>query len=283
MKRHVAMNFSEKWQVLDVPKLDGLTRHIVVRSQHIPEHAVFPRHKHPWNQLVYAVSGALVVAVTGSRFVIPPEQAVWIPTGTLHSVRSHFGAEFRSLYIADSPSLGMPDVTCVLDVSLLLRALIIEVVDIEQRFEDSAYTERILSLIQDQLMRVNRRPFFLPWPNGRMLQKICEFLYKTPSDVRSLLEWGSELGASSRTLSRQFEREMGISFRAWRYRMRAFKSMELLSTGMSITSVALELGYASPAAFTYMFRKQFGCNPTTYRTREAHTPSPNASVRRVKA
>lgn len=273
------MNFTENWQVLDVPKLGELPRNVVVRSQHIPEHAVFPQHSHPWNQLVYAVSGALVVAVTGSRFIIPPEQAVWIPIRTPHSVRSHFGAEFRSLYIAESPSLGMPDVTSVLDVSLLLRALIIEAVDLEQRLEETAYTERILLLILDQLKRLNRRPFFLPWPNGRMLQKICEILYKTPSDARGLLEWGSELGASSRTLSRQFEREMGISFRAWRYRLRSFKAMELLSTGMSITSVAFELGYASPSAFTYMFREEFGCNPTTYRTREARTPRPSIKAR----
>ena len=265
------MHSNDDWLVLHVPKLDKLPRNVFIRSEHLPAHAVFPEHSHPWNQLVYAVSGALVVAVAGRLFIIPPEQAVWLPTGTPHSVRSNFGAEFRSLYIAESPTLGMPDTTSVLDVSPLLRALIIEAVDLEKRREETAYAERISMLILDQLARLPRRPFFLPWPNGRMLRKLCEVLYKTPSDTRSILEWGAELGASGRTLSRQFEREMGISFRAWRYRLRAFRAMELLGTGLSVTAVALELGYASTSAFTYMFREEFGCSPTSYRTSEAGT------------
>lgn len=263
------MHSNDDWLVLHVPKLEKLPRNVFIRSEHLPAHAVFPQHSHPWNQLVYAVSGALVVAVAGRWFIIPPDQAVWIPTGTLHSVRSNFGAEFRSLYV--SASSGMPDTTSVLDVSPLLRALIIEAVDLEKRREETAYTERISTLILDQLMRLPRRPFFLPWPNGRMLRKLCEVLYQTPSDTRSILEWGAELGASGRTLSRQFEREMGISFRAWRYRLRAFKAMELLGTGLSVTAVALDLGYASASAFTYMFREEFGCSPTTYRASEAGT------------
>lgn len=266
MRRH--LNSNDEWLVLHVPELSVLPRNVVIRSERLAAHSVFPLHSHSWNQLVYAVSGSLAVAVTRQHFIILPEQAVWIPKGTPHSVRSHFGAEFRSLYVAANSLLGMPDFTSVLDVTHLLRALIIEAVDLEQRREENTYTDQILMLIQEQLKRLPRRPYFLPWPKSRMLQKICEDLYKTPSDARSIVEWGAKLGASDRTLSRQFEREMRISFRAWRCRLRAFKAMELLTTGLSVTAVALELGYASTSAFGYMFRKEFDCSPTTYRNRD---------------
>ena len=40
-----------------------------------------------------------------------------------------------------------------------------------------------------------------------------------------------------------------------------------LGAGRSVTDIALELGYASTSAFTYMFRQEMGCSPTEYRGR----------------
>lgn len=262
------MQSDNDWQVLDVPPLKALPSRVMVRSERLPAHSVFPWHSHAWNQLVHAVSGPLVVAVKGQQFVIMPEQAVWIPKGMLHSVRSFFGAEFRSLYLTDDPMIGMPDTTVVLDVSDLLRALINEAATLDAQQEESAYRRGVFTLILAHLQRLPRRPYFLQWPAGRKLQSICEALYKNPSDTRGIAEWATQLGASDRTLSRQFEREMGVSFRDWRYRLRAFKALELLATGMTITAASIEIGYASTAAFTYMFRKEFGCSPTTYRDRK---------------
>lgn len=262
------MELGDDWLVLGVPPLKALPTSVTVRSERLPAHSVFPWHSHAWNQLVHAVSGPLVVAVKGQQFVIMPEQAVWIPKGVLHSVRSFFGAEFRSLYLVDNPTIGMPDATVVLDVSDLLRALINEAANLDALGEDSAYTNDVFMLILAHLKRLPRRPYFLQWPANRKLQAICEALYKNPSDTRGIAEWATKLGASDRTLSRQFEREMGVSFRDWRYRLRAFKALELLATGMSITAASIEIGYASTSAFTYMFRKEFGCSPTTYRDRK---------------
>ncbi|MBP9928402.1 MAG: helix-turn-helix transcriptional regulator [Rhodoferax sp.] len=262
------MQSDDDWLVLGVPPLKALPNRVTVRSECLPAHSVFPWHSHAWNQLVHAVSGPLVVAVRGQQFVIMPEQAVWIPKDILHSVRSFFGAEFRSLYLADDPMIGMPDTTVVLDVSDLLRALINEAASLDARQEESTYTSGVFMLILAHLKRLPRRPYFLQWPGNRKLQAICEALYKNPSDTRGIAEWATTLGASDRTLSRQFEREMGVSFRDWRYRLRAFKALELLATGMSITAASIEIGYASTAAFTYMFRKEFGCSPSTYRNRK---------------
>lgn len=262
------MQPDDHWHVLGVPPLKALPGSVTVRSERLPAHSVFPWHSHAWNQLVHAVSGPLVVAVKGQQFVIMPEQAVWIPKDMQHSVRSLFGAEFRSLYLADTPTIGMPDTTVVLDVSELLGALINEAAKLDAQQEVGAYTNGVSMLILAHLSRLPRRPYFLQWPASRKLQAICEALYKNPSDTRGIAEWATQLGASDRTLSRQFEREMGVSFRDWRYRLRAFKALELLATGMSITAASIEIGYASTSAFTYMFRKAFGCSPTTYRGRK---------------
>jgi len=96
---------------------------------------------------------------------------------------------------------------------------------------------------------------------------VCEALYASPSDPRGVDEWGAELGASARTLARRFERELGMSLREWRHRLRLFRALEWLGAERSVTEIALELGYASTSAFTYMFRQEMGCSPTEWRAR----------------
>ncbi|WP_164144387.1 helix-turn-helix domain-containing protein, partial [Serratia marcescens] len=81
---------------------------------------------------------------------------------------------------------------------------------------------------------------------------------------RSLDQWGRALGMSARTLSRHFEDEIGMSLRIWRRRLRLFKAMELLGGGRSVTETALDLGYASTSAFSYMFRQEVGRSPREY-------------------
>ena len=255
------------WATLEVGTALGPPRPVMLRALSVPPRHYFPEHSHPWNQLVYAISGVVIVAIAGSSFVVPPEQAVWLPTGTRHSVGSLFGAEFRSLYIADEPAPDVAERCTVIAVPPLLRALIVEAVAIEERDNrrDDAYAKRVTALIIDQLRRAEAVGSALPWPQRGPLLALCEALYANPDDARSAGEWGLQLGMSARTLTRRFAAETGLSMRAWRRRLRLFKAVELLAGDRSITEIALELGYASTSAFTYMFRTEMGQSPIAHR------------------
>ena len=78
---------------------------------------------------------------------------------------------------------------------------------------------------------------------------LCGALYADPADPRSVDKWSQKLGMSSRTLTRRFEHEVGMTMRTWRLRL--FKAIELLGGGLAITQIAPDLGYASSSAFTY--------------------------------
>jgi len=56
-----------------------------------------------------------------------------------------------------------------------------------------------------------------------------------------------------------------MSMRTWRRRLRLFKAIELLAGDMSVTQIALELGYGSTSAFTYAFRTEMGRSPQMHR------------------
>lgn len=262
------------WETIAAPPGLPPPRPMTVRVQSIPARHSFREHAHAWHQMVYAISGVLTVAVEGRSLVISPRQAVWLPTGLRHRVGSLLGAEFRSLWIADEAGESLPASPTVFGVSPLLRALVIEVAEIEGQQDRDGYAGRVTDLILDQLRRATPLAGALPWPRNAPLGKLCETLYADPADPRGPEAWGRELGMSGRTLARRFEADVGMSLRSWRRRLRLFKSIELMGGGLSVTQTAMELGYGSTSAFVYAFRSDVGISPQAYMRGEAGTGQP---------
>ncbi len=79
--------------------MDALPRPLFARSESLAERTTTPRHRHPWAQLSYAISGVLRVHTERGRFLAPPQRAILIPPGLLHEVISSPHTEMRSLYV----------------------------------------------------------------------------------------------------------------------------------------------------------------------------------------
>src|SRR5919199_751960 len=184
------------WEAIEAPPGLAAPQPMTVRAQSIPARHYFPEHMHRWNQVVYAISGVLTVAVEGRSLVISPEQAVWLPTGLRHRVGSLLGAAFRSLWLADEAGGGLPRSPTVFGVSPLLQALIVEAAEIEGQEDDGGYAGRVTGLILDQLRRARPLPGALPWPRSEALAALCEALYADPADGRGPEAWGREFGMS---------------------------------------------------------------------------------------
>ncbi|WP_411851586.1 AraC family transcriptional regulator [Stenotrophomonas sp. LGBM10] len=273
MKRHSLPARSTPWRDVPVPPLRRLPWPVVARSQQLAAGERFPPHAHGWNQLVFATEGVLQVTAAHARHVITPQQALWVPTSTVHHTGALSAAAFRNLYVADGAAPGMPDQCVVLDVSALLRALIVELG--RTRAEDDPVCYGALSqVICLQLPRQTRHVLHLPWPQDARLQRWCQRLYDQPGDARDLPAWALQMGTSARTLARHFERETGMSVRAWRTRLRLLRAMEGLVQGRSPTTIAHELGYASASAFNYMFRIETGMTPLQWRRARQGTDAP---------
>ena len=58
---------------------------------------------------------------------------------------------------------------------------------------------------------------------------------------------------------------MGLA--TWRQQVRVMEAMSLLAAGRPINSVAYDVGYESPSAFTAMFHRTFGAPPSAYMRR----------------
>ena len=69
---------------------------------------------------------------------------------------------------------------------------------------------------------------------------------------------------SRRTFTRVFRRETGLSLAEWRRRAAVLQAIPRLARGEPITTIALDLGYGSPAAFTSMFKRVLGTPPRLF-------------------
>ncbi|WP_376779399.1 AraC family transcriptional regulator [Pseudomonas lopnurensis] len=244
-----------------IPVMDALPRPLFARSESLPERTTTPPHRHPWAQLSYAISGVLRVHTDDGRFLAPPQRAILIPPGLLHEVISSPRTEMRSLYI-DYRTLSWAAPHCqVLAVSPLLRELIRAFGQLPAKYDEQGAEGRMAAVLLDQLRAAPEIGYSLPWPSDSRLRQLCEAFYDAPDLPFGLAHWSERLGVSEKTLSRQFRRDTGLSFRAWRQRLRLLSALPLLEQGQPVTDVALACGYDSTSAFIAAFRLLFGFTP----------------------
>lgn len=120
------------------------------------------------------------------------------------------------------------------------------------------------ALILDELSRAPGLELRLPMPRDARLLRLCRSLLERPDDAQRLPKLARIAGASTRNLSRLFQAELGMSFTAWRRQARLLEALRRLTEGAPVTTVALDLGYATPSAFTYMFRRALGVVPSRF-------------------
>lgn len=229
-----------------------------------PSGAAFRDLVSDWDRLVYASHGAVRVRTPEEDWMVPPHRALWVPAGVKHRVEMKGKVSLRALYFRPPLSRRLPRTCRVLNVSSLLRELILHV---SRRAAADPWLEsdgHAVALLLEQLLGVEAVPLQLPLPRDPRALRAAQLLASPSGARRSLAAVGKSAGASPRTLQRLFSAETGLTFERWRQRSRLVHAVELLSQGRKVTSVALEVGYDSPSAFIAMFRRELGATPGRY-------------------
>jgi AraC-like DNA-binding protein len=248
-----------------LPLIDALERlphPVVALARDFPAGHMIEWHRHVRGQLVYASVGVMQVRTPEGIWVVPPLRAVWVPSAVPHEICMTTAVSMRTLYVDGSRSAVLPFRCCVVDVSPLLRELILRLMqkDIDRDPAFLPMTELALLEIRE----LDTPPLRIVLPEDARARKVCEGLLQNPSDGRTCEEWGTHVGASPRTLERLFSKETHMSFAMWRRQARLLEAMSRLAAGTPVTNIAHELGYESPSAFTAMFRKTLGAPPSEY-------------------
>ncbi len=222
-------------------------------------------HHHPRDQFIYAVSGVMRVRTEGEAWIVPPDRAVYLPARMDHAITMRGRVEMRTLYIERHAHKELPPVPSVIEVSPLLRELVLALIDEPVVYDEKGRGGAAAFLILSEIARARRLSLMIPMPHDARLLRVCNALLSGPANRLTLDGWAETAGASMRTLARLFESELGMSFAAWRQRVRFHNALEAIIAGEPISEVALRNGYQSASAFTAAFHRTMGEPPSALR------------------
>jgi AraC-like DNA-binding protein len=243
--------------------LDSTPRNVVAISTDYEHGHWLPMHSHRRAQLLYGSKGIMQVTTNLGTWVVPPQRAVWIPPQVPHEVL-FLGVRTHSLYIEPDQSPITQEQCQVIEVNTLMRHLLQEAVALPLKYQEDGRDGVLISLLLHEIHRANELPLHIPMPSHERLLASCKTFLMTPDINLSPRQLADSSFMSERTFSRLFREQTGLSFGQWRQRACVVLALSRLADGHSVTTVALDMGYESPAAFATMFRRVLGQAPSVY-------------------
>jgi AraC-like DNA-binding protein len=221
----------------------------------------FPEHEHVGHQLNWTARGVLGVAAGTRYWVLPPTRALWIPAGTVHRTGASREAVLHSVLVpADRPDIGRGH-----PVPVAVDGLLVALARHLRRTDLSATARgRAEDVLLDGLRPLPDAPIDLPDPSDDRAAAVAAALHADPADPRGLAAHAAAVGSSRRTLSRVFVQDTGLTFEAWRTRLRLRIGLILLADGAPVSRVAHDVGYSTASAFLAAFRRVTGTSPGRY-------------------
>jgi AraC-like DNA-binding protein/quercetin dioxygenase-like cupin family protein len=236
-----------------------------LRATYDDRHAIRD-HEHAWGQLVYAASGAVHVATPVQVWLIPPARAVWLPPHVGHSLRMKGRATLRTLYVPPDACTGLGASPKGLTVTPLMRELILVLTGFAFVDSRDPLQAALAAAFLATLAEAPTLTLVLTRPREPTALRVALSIEADPASEVPLARLAAENGTSLRTLQRRFLLETGMALSEWRQGARLIAAAASLLQGESVTSAALDAGYASTSAFITAFRSRFGQTPGAFRT-----------------
>ena len=253
-------------EVPSAPLLDyeDVDRPVLAVRREFPQSFELEWHRHSRGQLLYVAEGVAAVHTPNGAWMAPPERAVWTPAGMPHAVRMVATVSARSIRIDPALWRSPGDRSQVIAVSSLLRTLLDAATEITPTYDVNGRDGLLMELLVNEVERAPLIPLAVPFPTSTALAAKCRAFLQQPNPHDTIEDWSVALAIGRKAFTRMFRRETGMSFAQWRRQACLLTALPRLSSGESVTNVALDLGYDSPAAFATMFKRLVGVAPSHY-------------------
>ena len=227
-------------------------------------------HVHSKGQLLYAEEGVTRLYTSNSSILLPSRHCAWIPADCIHQVSSSSPNLFlRTLYFSIPPCHENSFYTelSVFQVNDLLREMIVYTERWANSLiadkEESSFMESLRLILPD--LQGASLGLKLPASRHPKVQLIMNILLENLSERITLEEVAANTGVSTRTVSRLFQQDLGMSFTGFLKVARMIRALELLNQpGASVTETAFAVGYDSVPTFSNSFLEVVGSRPQAF-------------------
>jgi hypothetical protein len=174
-------------------------------------------HRHDLHQLEYAFEGVAEVETSTGRYLLPPQQAIWIPAGTEYCTTL---TRVRTVSVFFDPALGLRpgERVRVLAVAPVIREMLLHArrwpidppstTPAVDRFFAVLADLIIASLDQDEAL-------WLPTSQHPLVAAAIHFTTDHQSEAITLDDVCLAIGTSQRSLRRAFATETGMTWRLY--------------------------------------------------------------------
>ena len=143
-------------------------------------------------QLLYAISGVMVVETEAGIWVVPPARRVGAGLGGARHPHERRAAHAHGVCRAGRGRL--PTQCCVLSISPLLRELMAAATEVPLDWQPGTRDGRLMMLLLDELRQEPVLPLHLPQPAEPRLARICRAIVRHPGGRTAWptgpLNWG---------------------------------------------------------------------------------------------
>ena len=145
---------SQKRQNGIFDRSDDRNSAITTLTRDYPAGHVIPLHFHDRDQLVYASRGVMTIRTGEGTWVVPPNRAVWIPAEVAHTITMSGAVAMRTLYLKPRSAKRLAPDCCVINVSTLLKELILYACTLGALRRTSKWQEQLIGVTLHQLQAV---------------------------------------------------------------------------------------------------------------------------------
>jgi AraC-like DNA-binding protein len=248
----------------DPDEHDAVDRPVVGIGNEYPASFELAFHTHRRGQLLHASRGVVAVSTPQGAWVAPPERSVWIPDGVPHAVRMVGTVSTRSVMIAPAIAARLGRHCRVIGVSPLLGLLLQEAAELPVEYDEAGRDGLVMALLIAEIERAPLVRLSVPFPASPALATRCHAFLEAPDAGSTIDGWADALVMNRRSFTRLFRRETGMSFSEWRQQACLATALPRLAAGEPVTTIALDLGYDSPSAFSTMFKRIVGTPPSRH-------------------
>ncbi|WP_077079809.1 AraC family transcriptional regulator [Mycobacterium numidiamassiliense] len=225
-------------------------------------------HSHDLHQIQYAIGGVVEVETAAAHYLLPPQQAAWIPVGLEH--QATMNPDVRSVAVMFDPEL-LPPVDKrmrIVAVSPLIRQMMIYALrwPIDRADSDpvsDGFFHTLGHLVFEALE--HEAPLSLPTSTNPIVAAAMSYTKAHLASVTAV-DVSRAVAVSERTLRRKFDEAIGMPWRTYLLHARMLRAMALLAApGQSVQQTATAVGFDSLSAFTRAFAQFCGQTPSAYR------------------
>jgi AraC-like DNA-binding protein/mannose-6-phosphate isomerase-like protein (cupin superfamily) len=226
-------------------------------------------HTHELHQLEYAFEGVAQVETATVRYLLPPQQAVWIPAGVEHCTTL---TRVRTASVFFDPAFGIQagERVRILAVSPVMREMILYARrwpigrSSRDRIGDRFFAA-LGDLVETSLDQ--ELPLCVPTSQHPLVAAAMHYTNANLAHVR-VTDVCEAIGTSERSLRRIFVNEAGMSWSQYLLESRLLRAMALLAEpGPNVLAIATAVGFESMSGFARAFRRYTGETPLGYRHR----------------